>query len=86
LVDGEKMVSIFGEKIAVKAQVHTLGGFSAHAGQTDLLAWFNAIAPSKPRVVLTHGENEPRQILAKLIQQRYKLKPQLPELNEVIDL
>jgi metallo-beta-lactamase family protein len=86
LVDGEKMVSIFGEKIAVKAQVHTLGGFSAHAGQTDLLAWFNVIAPSKPRVVLTHGENEPRQILAKLIQQRYKLKPLLPDLNEVVEL
>ena len=86
LVDGEKLVSIFGEKIAVKAQIHTLGGFSAHAGQTDLLAWFNVIAPSKPRVVLTHGENMQRGILAKLIEQRFELKPQLPELNEVIEL
>jgi metallo-beta-lactamase family protein len=86
LVDGAKEVKIFGEPIAVKAQVHTLGGFSAHAGQTDLLAWFNVIAPSRPRVVLTHGENEPRKILAGLIQQRYKLKPLLPELNEVVEL
>jgi metallo-beta-lactamase family protein len=86
LVDGEKEVSIYGEKVAVKAKVHTLGGFSAHAGQTDLLAWFNVIAPCKPRVVLTHGENEPREILAKLIQQRYKLKPLLPDLNEVVEL
>ena len=37
LVEGQKLVSIHGEKVAVKAQVHTLGGFSAHAGQTDLL-------------------------------------------------
>ena len=79
-------MSIFGEKIAVKAQVHTLGGFSAHAGQTDLLAWFSAIAPSKPRVALTHGENPQREILAKLIEQRHELKPQLPELNEVVAL
>jgi metallo-beta-lactamase family protein len=86
LVNGEKLVSIFGEKIAVKSQIHTLGGFSAHAGQTDLLAWFSAIAPSQPRVVLTHGENPQREILAKLIEQRYNLKPQLPELNEVIEL
>jgi metallo-beta-lactamase family protein len=86
LVNGEKLVSIFGEKIAVKAQVHTLGGFSAHAGQTDLLAWFSAIAPSRPRVALTHGENGPRGILARLIQERFKLKPQLPELNETIEL
>lgn len=86
LVNGEKIVSIFGEKIAVKAQIHTLGGFSAHAGQTDLLAWFQVIAPSQPRVVLTHGENEPRQILGDLIQRRYKLKPLLPALNETVEL
>lgn len=86
LVDGEKVVSLFGEKIAVRAQVHTLGGFSAHAGQTDLLEWFGVIAPSRPRVVLTHGEDGPRSTLARLIQQRHKLKPLLPGLNEAIEL
>lgn len=86
LVNGEKMVSIHGEKVVVKAQIHTLGGFSAHAGQTDLLTWFSAIAPSKPRVVLTHGEDEPRQILAQKIQQRFKLKPALPRMGETIEL
>jgi metallo-beta-lactamase family protein len=85
LVNGEKLVSIYGEKIAVKAQVHTLGGFSAHAGQTDLLTWFSAIAPCKPRVVLTHGEDEPRQILAQNIQQRFKLKSALPGMGETIE-
>src|SRR6185295_236072 len=84
LVEGAKMVSIFGEKIVVKAKIHTLGGFSAHAGQTDLLTWFSAIAPSKPRVVLTHGEDEPRQELALKIQQRFKLKPVLPAMSETI--
>jgi len=86
LVDGEKIVSIHGEKIAVKAQVHTLGGFSAHAGQTDLLKWFSAIAPSKPRVVLTHGEDGPREALAKKIQQRFKLPSRRPMMGEVIEL
>jgi len=86
LVEGDKEVSIFGEKIAVKAQVHTLNGFSAHAGQTDLLNWFNVIAPCRPRVVLTHGENGPREVLARLIQSRFQLQPTLPELGEVIEL
>jgi metallo-beta-lactamase family protein len=86
LVEGEKLVSIFGEKIAVKAQVHTLGGFSAHAGQTDLMAWFSVIAPSKPQVILTHGENVPRQAFAKLIQDRYELRPVLPNQNDLIEL
>jgi metallo-beta-lactamase family protein len=86
LVEGEKLVSIHGEKVAVKAQVHTLGGFSAHAGQTDLLKWFSAIAPSKPRVVLTHGEDGPREELAKKIQQQYKLKCALPDMMDTIGL
>jgi metallo-beta-lactamase family protein len=86
LVNGEPLVSIHGEKIAVKAKVHTLGGFSAHAGQTDLLRWFSALAPAKPRVVLTHGEDDARQALARSIQQRFKLKPALPLMGETIEL
>lgn len=86
LVEGAESVRIHGEKIAVRAQVHTMGGFSAHAGQTDLLNWFSVIAPSKPRVILTHGEDGPRKELAKLIQRRHGLRPHLPVLGEVIEL
>jgi metallo-beta-lactamase family protein len=86
LVDGEKEVKIFGEKIAVKATIHTLGGFSAHAGQTDLMRWFDVIAPSKPRVVLTHGEDDQRAALAKLIQQQHRLTSTLPKMGDVIEL
>jgi len=86
LVEGEKLVRIHGEKVAVKAQVHTMGGFSAHAGQTDLLKWFQALAPSKPRVVLTHGEDGPRETLAKLIWQKHGLRAVLPQMKEVISL
>jgi metallo-beta-lactamase family protein len=86
LVEGAKMVSIHGEKVAVKAQVHTLGGFSAHAGQTDLLTWFSAIAPSKPRVILTHGENDQRGALAKKIQQRFRLPSRMPAMGETVEM
>jgi metallo-beta-lactamase family protein len=86
LVDGAKKVMIFGEPVAVKAKIHTLGGFSAHAGQTDLLAWFAAVAPARPRVVLTHGENPQRMALAKLIAERHGLTPTLPALGDVIEL
>ena len=86
LVEGEKLVRIHGEKVAVKAQVHTMGGFSAHAGQTDLLKWFQALAPSKPRVVLTHGEDGPRETLAKLIWQKHGFRAALPQMKEVISL
>ena len=86
LVDGEKFVSIFGEKIAVKARIHTLGGFSAHAGQTDLLHWFNSLAPCRPRVILTHGEDRQRKALAKCLSDRHQIHPYLPLLGEPIAL
>ncbi len=86
LVEGQKVVSIHGEKVAVRAKVHTMGGFSAHAGQTDLLNWFACIAPSKPRVILTHGEDGPRKALAAKIQQRFKLSSKLPAMGDTIEL
>ncbi len=86
LLEGAEMVSIHGEKVAVAAEVHTLGGFSAHAGQTDLLNWFSALAPCKPRVILTHGEDGPRATLAKKIQQQFRLPSKLPKMGDVIEL
>lgn len=86
LVDGAKKVRIFGETIEVRAQIHTLNGFSAHAGQTALLQWFGTLAATKPRVVLTHGEARGREPLAALIQQRHGLDALLPEQGDVVTL
>jgi len=85
LVDGAKEINIFGEPVAVKGRVHTLGGFSAHAGQTDLLWWFKSLAPGKPRVVLTHGEDGPRRELAKRILSDFGITCQMPAIAEVIE-
>lgn len=63
LVDGAKNVRMFGQRFAVAAQVHTLGGFSAHAGQDDLVDWISSFT-SKPRVQLVHGEPEALAALA----------------------
>ncbi len=86
LLEGEQMVGINGEQIAVKARIHSLSGFSAHAGQTDLLNWFNVIAPCQPRVVLTHGEDGPRTALAAQIEKRFGLQSLLPSLGEIIEV
>jgi metallo-beta-lactamase family protein len=85
LVDRAKSVKIHGEKVAVKARIHTLGGFSAHAGQTDLLAWFSAMSGARPRVALIHGEEKPRLALAQQLQERYALAPLLPALGDSIE-
>ncbi len=86
LVDGVPQVSIFGEKIAVKAKVCTLNGFSAHAGQTELLKWFGSLAPSKPQVVLSHGEARGREPLAIEIKKHFGLTAALPMQGDIVRL
>jgi metallo-beta-lactamase family protein len=86
LAEGARQVSIFGDRIAVRASVHTLGGFSAHAGQSELLEWLAPMAAGKPRVVLTHGEERGRQPLAERIAERFDIEAELPEFEDVISL
>lgn len=86
LTEKEPVISIFGYKKTLRANVHTLGGFSAHAGQTDLLKWFSYLAPSKPKVIITHGEDGPRETLAAYIKKQFKLGSVLPKIGEVIEI
>ncbi|HNU53222.1 MAG TPA: MBL fold metallo-hydrolase [Verrucomicrobiota bacterium] len=86
LVEGEASVRILGERVAVKAHIHTLNGFSAHAGQSALLEWIGHLASARPRVVLTHGEERGREPLARLIRERHGLKPRLPMQGESVTL
>jgi metallo-beta-lactamase family protein len=66
--------------------VHTLGGFSAHAGQTDLLAWLSAIDGTRPRVALTHGEDRARRALSRKIKHDFGIMCEMPGMEEVISL
>ena len=86
IVDGKPTVTIFGEKIPVRASVHTFGGLSGHAGQTDLLRWLGSFAASGPHVFLTHGEERSRKPLGKLIKDRHKLRVDYPGLGETIEI
>lgn len=86
IVDGAKTVSIFGEKIPVRASVHTFGGLSGHAGQSDLLRWLGSMAGSRPRVILAHGEERGRRPLGKIIEERHQLRVDYPALGETMEL
>ncbi|MDX1444094.1 MAG: MBL fold metallo-hydrolase [Gammaproteobacteria bacterium] len=56
LVDGTDELRIGGEPVKIAAQVHTVGGLSAHADQKELRAWLGNFR-GKPPVVLVHGES-----------------------------
>ena len=86
LIDGDKTVKIFGEEITVNAQIRSLNGLSAHAGQSDLLRWFDRVAASHPKLVLSHGEDRSRIPLAEIIRGKYGIDVLLPKFGEVITI
>ena len=56
-----------------------------YAGQTDLLDWVDTVAASRPLMVLTHGEDDQRRTLDKIIKKQYKLRTILPMQGDVIE-
>ena len=86
LVDGAKSVMMFGEEVPVRASIHTMGGFSAHADQQGLLDWYSTLVPSRPRTIITHGEDRARKAFSDLIHSRFGMKSERPALGDVIEI
>ncbi|MGE3109203.1 MAG: MBL fold metallo-hydrolase [Phycisphaerales bacterium] len=91
LVDGATSARVLGEEVLVKAKVHTIGGFSAHSGQTGLVRWASHFvqgerAATPPRLFLTHGEPRARDILRDKIRDELSLSAECPEWNDAVML
>ena len=82
IIDGAKQVKLFGEEIPVRAQVHTIGGFSAHADQAALLAWQEGIG-GKRAIFLVHGEVPSMKAFAALLKTPRVEMPQLHQQFEI---
>jgi metallo-beta-lactamase family protein len=85
LVDGAKKISMFGDEFAVRARIETLGGFSAHADQTDLIEWITHYHP-QPRVLLVHGEAETLNFLSDKLWNDHKLRSEVPYPGQVLQI
>ena len=85
IVDGAQNVKILHQRIAVKAKVYTLGGFSAHAGQSQLLDWVSHFE-HHPELYLVHGELEKMQALQLALRERLNWIANIPEPGEQIAL
>jgi metallo-beta-lactamase family protein len=77
IIDGAREVKIFGEPTPVRASIHTINGFSAHADQPELLAWHRKIGPK--RTFLVHGEEDTMRKFATLLRDT---EVELPELGQ----
>jgi metallo-beta-lactamase family protein len=81
IIDGQNPVRIVGEDIPVKAKIHTINGFSAHADQAELLAWHGQTGAD--RTFLTHGEETAMQKFAAHLD---PARVEMPKLHQTFDL
>ncbi|WP_422126653.1 MBL fold metallo-hydrolase RNA specificity domain-containing protein [Thioalkalivibrio sulfidiphilus] len=85
LVDGVEKVKLLGSEVAVKARIHTLGGFSAHAGQSQLLDWAAAFR-DRPAFHLVHGEPEAQKALAEALKRQHGIEANIPGLGDSVEI
>lgn len=86
IVDGLKKIRLFHEDIAVRARIFTINGFSAHAGQRQILDWLSNLKAAPRQVFLVHGEFSAQQILAEQIRKRFGFPVYIPDYLEEIEL
>jgi metallo-beta-lactamase family protein len=80
IIDGARTVDILGQRVPVRARIHTINGFSAHADQSQLLAWHRQTGAA--RTFLVHGEEQTMGTFAALVGGRVDM----PELGQVFEL
>ena len=85
LVDGARRIRLWNETVQVKAQVHTIGGLSAHADQEGLLSWFRGFE-NRPHVVLVHGEPEAIGTLAERLQKECRAEVEQASFRQTLTL
>ena len=83
IIDGAKRINIYHEEIIVKASVHTINGFSAHADQSGLIAWMEGFK-KLGRVFLVHGERKKQEIFQPAIMKRLGKKAHIVKFAERI--
>jgi len=86
IVDGAKSITIFGEEIAIAAKVYTIGGFSAHAGQTEILQWLKSFDGKATKVILIHGEVRALNTLSGIVHDQLGMEVHVPSYLEELTL
>ena len=85
LLEGAKVVKLFGEEIAVRARIINFPGLSSHADRTHLLQWIEHFSPNPEQVFVVHGDSAVTELFADTLNER-GLSAHAPLYEEVYDL
>ncbi|MHB1327070.1 MAG: MBL fold metallo-hydrolase [Gemmatimonadales bacterium] len=80
--DGATEIKIFGETVVRRAEVETIGGYSAHADRTELRDWVKALGGPVKRAFVVHGEPEAAEAMRTLLLETGVGEVTIPRLGE----
>lgn len=86
LLDGEKLVKIFGEEISVEAEIRQIGGFSAHADNPQLFSFVESNRDFLKRVFVVQGEDQEALHFSQEIKDRLGVSAEVPKLYESFEI
>ena len=86
LYDGAEKVKLFGEEIAVQAEICVLNGLSGHADHDGLLKWISSFTKKPSRVFVNHGDPEISQAFADELSNDHNYNSFAPYSGTVFDL
>jgi metallo-beta-lactamase family protein len=84
--DGQKEVKIFGDSYHVRAEVETIGGYSAHGDRHELRGWLRKLGGPIRRAFVVHGEPEPALAMAEILREEGVRQTQIPKQGESFEL
>ena len=80
---GTDPVRIFGDWYPVKAKIETIEGFSAHADQGELVAWFERLGGLPSRTYLVHGDEDAAEQLRGILRDKLGAEVEVPQRGQV---
>ena len=85
IVNGAKLVKIFGEEIAVNARIEYIEGYSGHADQDGLMNFVYSFIKKPKHIFLIHGEEQSQEVLGEKIEEEAKLPVTIPNYGETYE-
>jgi len=86
LAEREKHIKIFGEGFTRRAEVETIGGLSAHAGQNMLVEYALSVKDQVKKIFLVHGEELPAMALKAKLAEHGLTEVYYPELHSSVEI
>ena len=86
LQDGAASVKLFGEEIAVHANIASMSGISGHADRDMMLQWLESMGTTPQKVFINHGNNEVTDVFAQIIGQKLGTETVAPYSGDEYDL